>query len=67
MKQRVRKFWGTFATAIFLIVYCLVAMAIGGVWVVGRGLVFELPFYVVAGLLWLPAVMLIIKWMSQPD
>jgi hypothetical protein len=35
--------------------------------VVGRGMVFELPFYILAGLGWLPVVMLIIRWMSKPD
>ena len=67
MNQRTRKAIGTFATVVFLIVYSLVAMAAGGQLVVGRGLAFELPFYVVAGLLWLPVVMAIIRWMAKPD
>jgi hypothetical protein len=67
MTQRARKLIGTFATVFFLIVYSLVAMAVGGNLVVGRGLLFELPFYAVAGALWLPPVMFLIRWMSQPD
>ena len=67
MTQRTRKFIGTLGTVGFLIVYSLVAMAVGGQLVVGRGLLVELPFYAVAGVLWLPAVMVIIKWMSRPD
>jgi|GEM_PF-662056 len=67
MKLRTRKAIGTFATVAFLIVYSLIAMAAGGQWIVGRGLLVELAFYIVAGLLWLPAVMLIVKWMSRPD
>ena len=67
MKQRTRKAIGTFATVLFLIVYSLVAMAVGGQLVIGRGLVFELPFYIVAGALWLPVVMALIKWMAKPD
>ncbi len=51
----------------FLIVYALVAMAVGGQLVVGRGLAFELPFYAVAGALWLPVVMALIRWMAKPD
>ncbi len=66
MTQRSRKFLGTLATIGFLIVYCLVAMAIGGQLIIGRGLMFELPFYVIAGALWLPPVMAIIRWMSRP-
>jgi len=64
---RTRKFIGTFATVGFLIVYTLLAMAVGGQWIVGRGLLVELPFYITAGLLWLPVVMAIIRWMSRPD
>lgn len=67
MTQRARKFAGTFATVAFLIVYALIAMAVGGRLVVGYGPAFELPFYVLAGLLWLPAAMAIIRWMSKPD
>ena len=35
--------------------------------VVGRGLAYELPFYIVAGTLWLPVSMMIIRWMIKPD
>ena len=42
-------------------------MAVGGMLVVGRGMAFEFPFYLVAGLGWLPVVMAIIRWMSKPD
>jgi hypothetical protein len=67
MTQRARKFIGTFATISFLVAYSLVAMAIGGQFVVGRGIWFELPFYIVAGCLWLPVVMALIRWMARPD
>ena len=67
MKQRTRKAIGTFATVVFLIVYSLVAMAVGGILVVGKGIMFELPFYIVAGVLWLPVVMMLIRWMAKPD
>jgi hypothetical protein len=65
--MRTRKAIGTIATVAFLIAYALVMMAVGGILVVGRGMVFELPFYILAGLGWLPVVMLIIRWMSKPD
>ena len=67
MKQRTRKLIGTFATVAFLIAYALIAMAVGGDLVVGRGWAFELPFYILAGILWLPMVMGLIRWMSKPD
>jgi uncharacterized membrane protein len=67
MTQRARKLIGTFGTVGFLIVYSLLAMAVGGELVVGRGLAFELPFYILAGILWLPVVMGLIRWMSRPD
>jgi len=67
MKQRSRKALGTIATVLFIIVYALVMMAVGGIWVVGRGMAFELPFYILAGAGWMPVVMAIIRWMSKPD
>jgi uncharacterized membrane protein len=67
MKQRTRKAIGTASVVAFIIVYSLVMMAVGGEWAVGRGIVAELLFYAVAGLLWLPVVMAIIRWMVRPD
>lgn len=67
MKLRTRKAIGTFATVFFMILYALVIGALGGHYVIGAGIVFELPFYILAGLGWLPAVMMIIRWMSKPD
>ncbi len=67
MGLRTRKFIGTFATVGFLIAYSLAAMAVGGQLVVGRGVFVELPFYIIAGTLWLPVVMAIVKWMARPD
>ncbi|WP_373505078.1 DUF2842 domain-containing protein [Aestuariivirga sp.] len=67
MTQRTRKAIGTISVVAFVIVYALVAMAVGGEVAVGRGPVIELAFYIVAGLLWLPVVMAIIRWMVKPD
>jgi Protein of unknown function (DUF2842) len=67
MKQRTRKLIGTVGTVVYLIVYSLVMMAVGGGLVVGKGLAYELPFYVVAGALWIPGAMLLIRWMARPD
>lgn len=67
MKQRTRKAVGTLAVVVFVILYSLIMMALGGEFAVGAGLVAELAFYAVAGLLWLPVVMAIIRWMVRPD
>lgn len=67
MTRRTRKAIGIPLTIVFLIVYSLVMMALGGQFIVGGGIVAELIFYVVAGVLWLPVAMAIIRWMSKPD
>jgi hypothetical protein len=67
MTVRQRKFVGTLATILFLTVYCLAAMAVGGAFVVGRSGLLEVAYFIIAGLGWLPAVMAIIRWMSRPD
>jgi hypothetical protein len=66
MSIRTRKALGLLLWLLFMVVYCLIAMAIGGQFIVGRGLLVELPFYIVAGIAWLPVVMLIVRWMSKP-
>lgn len=67
MSIRTRKFVGTFLTLMWITVYALVAMAIGGELVVGRGVLAELAYFIVAGVAWLPVSMKIIRWMSKPD
>jgi hypothetical protein len=67
MKIRTRKAIGTALTVIWITAYSLVAMAVGGILVVGRGIALELPFYIIAGLGWVPVEMWIIKFMSRPD
>jgi hypothetical protein len=65
MTLRQRKLLGTLAIIAFLIVYCLVAMAIGGIVFVGSGVVIETAYFVIAGIAWLPVVMALIRWMSK--
>ena len=57
MKIRQRKFVGIMATIIFLVVYALIAMAIGGKYVVGYGLAIELPAFILLGVGWVPVAM----------
>ena len=67
MKLRTRKFLGTLLTLLWIVTYALVMMAVGGVFILGKGNTAELAFYVIAGLAWLPVEMAIIRWMSRPD
>ncbi len=67
MKIRQRKFVGLVATIAFLVVYTLIAMAIGGQYVVGHGAAVELPAFILLGIGWLPVAMALIRWMSRPD
>jgi Protein of unknown function (DUF2842) len=67
MNVRTRKIIGISATIAFLVIYSLVAMAIGGQFIVGRGLVVELIGFVILGAGWLPVVMFLVRWMSRPD
>jgi Protein of unknown function (DUF2842) len=67
MKIRQRKMIGISATIIILIVYALVAMAIGGKYIVGLGTLVELPAFIILGVGWLPIIMFIVRWMSRPD
>jgi hypothetical protein len=67
MKLRTRKLIGIIATPIYLTIYALIAMAVGGHFIVGRGLVPEFITFIVLGLAWLPGAMLIVRWMSRPD
>ncbi len=66
MTLRQRKFIGMLAIVAFLTVYCLIAMAIGGMVAVGLPLLFETGFFIILGIAWLPVVMFIIRWMSRP-
>jgi len=67
MKMRQRKFIGTVATIAFLVAYALIAMAIGGHYVVGYGPAVELPAFFLLGVGWIPVAMILIRWMSRPD
>jgi hypothetical protein len=67
MTNRQRKLAGIAATVAFLGAYCLAAMALGGAYIVGTSTLAEVGYFLVAGLAWLPVVMLIIRWMSRPD
>ncbi len=66
MKLRQRKFIGILATIVFLTAYTLVAMATGGIYVVGLGIAVELPVFILLGIGWVPMAMILIRWMARP-
>ena len=67
MKLRTRKFIGVFSGTAYLVIYSLIAMAIGGALLVDLNKFFQLVGFAIAGVLWLPGMMMIIRWMSRPD
>ena len=67
MNIRTRKFIGIIATPTVMAIYALVVSALGAIFIVGHSQYLELPYYIIAGLGWLPLVMPIIRWMSKPD
>ncbi len=68
MRQRTRKFIGVILTFTFLVIYVLVMMVFGAALAAREpGFWAQLGFHALAGLAWLPVVMLIIRWMSRPD
>ncbi len=67
MKMRTRKLIGVIVGTIYFIVYCLIAMAIGGAYFTEIHGGIQFVYFVVAGMAWLPGIMLLIRWMSRPD
>ena len=67
MTQRTRKFLGIIASVTFLLVYVLLAMAIGSTYFAEQSGLAQFVYYIIAGVGWLPFVMAIIKWMERPD
>ncbi len=66
MRMRTRKFIGTFLILAILVVYSLLAMVAGAQMAMGWPELGRVAFYALAGILWLPPVMLIIRWMARP-
>ena len=67
LPARIRKLIGTFVFVTFLIVYALIAMAIGARYLSTVHGIWQFLFYAVAGLAWLPGAMVIISWMAKAD
>ena len=67
MTIRTRKFLGTVALLVLVVVWSLMGMTIAQTpWLANSGLL-QAIFYVVAGLGWVLPAMPIISWMARPD
>jgi hypothetical protein len=66
MRIRTRKFLGTIALLVLVVVWSLMGMTVAQTPWLATGLV-QAIFYVVAGIGWVLPAMPIISWMSRPD
>lgn len=64
MHVRLRKFIGTFIMLGFAVFYALALMALAQPVLNGASKIAEAIFYCVAGLAWVPPMMVIIRWME---
>jgi hypothetical protein len=64
MTRRTRKLAGTVLMMIFVVVYALVVTALAAPILSGANKAVEAVFYVIAGLAWVPPLMLMIRWME---
>ena len=67
MTIRTRKFLGTIALLLLVVVWSLMGMTVAQTpWLANSGLL-QAIFYVVAGIGWVLPAMPIISWMARPD
>ena len=67
MTIRTRKFFGTVALLVLVVVWSLMGMTVAQTpWLANSGLL-QAIFYVVAGLGWVLPAMPIVSWMARPD
>jgi hypothetical protein len=67
MPIRLRKFIGTVALFVLVIVWALVAMALAQIPAIRDNRALSISYYVIAGLGWVLPAMPIISWMSRRD
>jgi hypothetical protein len=67
MTVRTRKFIGTIALVVFLVLYALTAMVYTATHLEGASLLHQLVIYVVAGLAWVIPAGFLVSWMQRPD
>jgi hypothetical protein len=67
MTIRTRKFFGTIALLLLVVVWSLMGMTVAQTpWLANSGLL-QAVFYVVVGIGWVLPAMPIISWMARPD
>ena len=67
MTIRTRKFFGTIALLVLVVLWSLMGMTVAQTpWLANSGL-WQAIFYVVAGIGWVLPAMPIISWMARPD
>jgi uncharacterized protein DUF2842 len=67
MRIRARKFLGTIALLVLVVLWSLMGMTVAQTpWLANSGLL-QAIFYVVAGLGWVFPAMPIVSWMGRPD
>lgn len=67
MSSSLRKLIGTVILVITVPVYALIAMVIAVAVLPGVNFWWQLVYYVVAGLLWVPPASALIAWMARTD
>jgi len=67
MPIRTRKFVGTIALIVLVVVWSLVAMALAQAPLVAGSKLVQAAYYVVVGVGWVLPAMPIVTWMSRPD
>jgi len=67
MTIRTRKFFGTIALLVLVVVWSLLGMTIAQTPWLAASTWAQWTFYVVAGLGWVLPAMPIVSWMSRPD
>jgi hypothetical protein len=67
MHIRTRKFLGTIALLMLVLVWSLLGMSVAQLPVLANSGVLQAIFYVVAGLGWVLPAMPIVSWMARPD
>ena len=67
MTIRTRKFLGTIALLVLVVVWSLLGMAIAQMPVLANSGFLQAAFYVVAGIGWVLPAMPLVSWLSRPD
>lgn len=66
MTSPLRRFVGSVALVVLLLIYVFFAMALGDVVVATKSGWVQFAYFVVAGLAWVPPAGVLVKWMYAP-